>query len=379
MNKVLTVIQILPALNSGGVERGTTEIANALVNAGHRSIVISAGGRLVEQLVNEGTTHIILPIGEKRLSTLKYIWQLRRIFREMEPDIIHLRSRLPAWIAYLAWRKLPVAHRPHIVTTVHGPYSVNKYSAIMTIGERVIAVSNMIKSYILENYPDIHSNKINVIHRGIDPQRYSTQYRPSERWLSDWKNDYPQLANKFVLTLPARITAWKGQDDFISCIALLKSKGIDVHGLIVGETHPRKQGFLAVLQQRITELNLQSDITFTGHRNDLQNILTISNIVFSLAKEPEAFGRTTIEALSMGIPVIGYNHGGVAEQLDALFPEGKVAVGDIQAVVDKVIAWQHTIPSVGVEHPFTLQMMCQNTLQIYQDLASKSNRSYGAP
>ncbi|MFT7413672.1 MAG: glycosyltransferase involved in cell wall biosynthesis, partial [Methylophagaceae bacterium] len=188
MNKTLTVIQILPALNSGGVERGTTEIANALVIAGHRSIVISAGGRLVEQLENEGTTHITLPIGEKRLSTLKYIWQLRKLFREVQPDIIHLRSRLPAWVAYLAWRKLPVTNRPHIVTTVHGPYSVNKYSAIMTIGERVIAVSNMIKGYIAKNYQGINPDNIQVIHRGIDPQRYSSQYRPSDNWLTEWKN-----------------------------------------------------------------------------------------------------------------------------------------------------------------------------------------------
>ncbi|HEC59451.1 MAG TPA: glycosyltransferase [Methylophaga sp.] len=371
MNKTLTVIQILPALNSGGVERGTTEIANALVKAGHRSIVISAGGRLVEQLENEGTTHITLPIGEKRLSTLKYIWKMRKIIRDIQPDIIHLRSRLPAWIAYLAWKKLPVAHRPHIVTTVHGPYSVNKYSAIMTIGEQVIAVSNMIKNYILDNYQGINPNKIHVIHRGIDPQRYSNEYRPSDAWLTQWQQDYPQLTNQFVMTLPARITGWKGQDDFISCIHRLKSQGIKVQGLIVGETHPRKQAFLAVLKQRIKELDLENEIIFTGHRSDLQNILAVSNIVFSLAKQPEAFGRTTIEALSMGIPVIGYDHGGVAEQLDTLFPEGKVPVEDIQAVVDKVIAWQHTMPSVGTDHPFTLQIMCQKTLEIYQELANK--------
>jgi glycosyltransferase involved in cell wall biosynthesis len=368
MNKVLTVIQILPALNSGGVERGTTEIANALVKAGHRSIVISAGGRLVEQLESEGTTHITLPIGEKRLSTLKYIWQMRKVFRDIQPDIIHLRSRLPAWIAYLAWRKLPASNRPHIVTTVHGPYSVNKYSAIMTIGECVIAVSNMIKDYINENYQGVNPNNIHVIHRGIDPQRYNAEYRPNSAWLTQWQQDFPQLKNTFVMTLPARITSWKGQDDFISCIHILKAKGIKVHGLIVGETHPRKQAFLTLLRQRIQKLNLEHNITFTGHRNDLQNIMTISNIVFSLAKQPEAFGRTTIEALSMGIPVIGYNHGGVAEQLDTLFPEGKVAVGDIQAVVDKVIAWQDLMPSVGTEHPFTLQVMCQKTLQIYQEL-----------
>jgi len=371
MNKTLTVIQILPALNSGGVERGTTEIANALVNAGHRSIVISAGGRLVGQLENEGTTHITLPIGEKRLSTLKYIWQLRKIFREIQPDIIHLRSRLPAWIAYLAWRKLPVANRPQIITTVHGPYSVNKYSAIMTIGESVIAVSNMIKTYITKNYQHVATDNITVIHRGIDPYRYAPHYQPSTEWLSQWHKDFPQLANKLVITLPARITAWKGQDDLITCIDILKSKGIPVHGLIVGETHPRKQSFLTTLKNRISELGLKNDITFTGHRSDLQDILASSNIVLSLATQPEAFGRTTIEALSMGIPVIGYNHGGVAEQLEICFPEGQVAVGDIQAVAHKIISWQHVTPPVNTQHPFTLQNMCQQTLNIYQNLCKE--------
>jgi len=371
MTKTLTVIQLLPALNSGGVERGTTEIAHALVEAGHVSIVISAGGRLVDKLEQEGSTHITLPIGEKKLATLKYIWQLRKLFREIQPDIIHLRSRLPAWIAYLAWKKLPKDKRPHIVTTVHGPYSVNKYSAIMTIGERVIAVSNMIKDYITSNYPSTDANNITVIHRGIDPSQYTYDYKPEQSWLNQWQLDFPQLKDKIIITLPARITAWKGQDDFISIIEQLKAKGINVHGLIVGETHPRKQPFLITLKQRIAELNLDSDITFTGHRSDLQNVLAISNIVLSLAKQPEAFGRTTIEALSMGIPVIGYDHGGVAEQLAALFPEGKVAIGDTDSITKKISVWQRTMPMVSNEaHPFTLQSLCQKTLTIYQEICS---------
>lgn len=368
MTKTLTVIQILPELNSGGVERGTTEIANALVRAGHRSFVISAGGRLVIQLEREGTTHITLPVGVKRLSTLRYIWQLRKIFREIKPDIIHLRSRLPAWIAYLAWRKLPANQRPHIVTTVHGPYSVNRYSAIMTIGERVIAVSNMIKDYITQSYPKVAADKITVIHRGIDPELYALNYKPSNEWLAQWQKDFPQLENKMVITLPARITAWKGQEDFITCIQSLKSKGLIVHGLIVGEVHPRKQAFLSLLKNRIADLGLDDDITFTGHRSDLQNVLASSHIVLSLAKMPEAFGRTTIEALSMGVPVIGYNHGGVAEQLAITFPDGQVPVGDMQAVVNKIISWQKNMPAVNTQHPFTLQLMCEQTLQIYQEL-----------
>lgn len=371
MKRKLKVIQLLPALNSGGVERGTTEIARALVNSGHESYVISAGGRLVAQLENEGSHHITLPIGEKRLSTLKYIWQLRKIMKDIKPDIIHLRSRLPAWIAFLAWRKLPVKSRPHIITTVHGPYSVNRYSAIMTAGERVIAVSNMIKTYISDNYPKVDIDKVEVIHRGVDTEQYHPNYTPSTEWKEKWLADYPQLKNTLVLTLPARITAWKGQHDFIRCIEKLVKRNINVQGVIVGETHPRKQGFLAELQQTIAERNLANHITFTGHRSDIQNILSVSDIVFSLAKEPEAFGRTTIEALSMNIPVIGYNHGGVAEQLEAMLPEGLIDVDNIDAAVEKVITWQQSPPIIQQSHPFKLKNMCEKTLMIYQSVTEE--------
>jgi len=373
MTKQLTVIQLLPALNSGGVERGTTEIAHALVKAGHRSIVISAGGRLVEQLEREGTEHITLPIGEKHLSTFKYIWQLRKIFREIKPDIIHLRSRLPAWMGYLAWKKLPKTNRPHVVTTVHGPYSVNWYSAVMTKGERVIAVSEMIKGYITHNYPKVNANNITVIHRGVDTDRYNQDYRADSSWQEQWQKDFPQLTGKLVLTLPARITAWKGQDDFINCIRALKEKGLSIHGLIVGETHPRKQDYLTKLTDRVAELGLNNEVTFTGHRSDIQNILSVSDLVFSLAKQPEAFGRTTIEALSMGIPVIGYNHGGVAEQLNTLLPEGLVEVNDVNSVINKVVAWQQSPPTVAIEHPFTLHNLCDKTLSVYDALCSSDN------
>jgi glycosyltransferase involved in cell wall biosynthesis len=369
MSKQLTVIQILPALDSGGVERGTLEIAHALVQAGHRSIVVSAGGRLVEQLKQQGSEHITLPIGEKRLSTLKYIRPLRTILKDIKPDIIHLRSRLPAWIAYFAWRKLPKQKRPHLVTTVHGPYSINRYSAIMTIGERVIAVSEMIKGYIQDHYSNVEHSAIEVIHRGIDTTHYNSSYQVDNTWLQQWNSDYPQLKNKWILTLPARITAWKGQEDFVSCIQQLKAQGLNVHGLIVGEAHPKKQSFLRSLKQHITELHLTHDITFTGHRSDIQNVIAASDIVFSLAKKPEAFGRTTIEALSMGIPVIGYNHGGVAEQLEVLLPEGLVEVNDINSVVKKVLSWQDNTPIVRTkDHPFTLQKMCEKTLNIYTTL-----------
>lgn len=159
----LTVVQLLPALHSGGVERSTLEIASALVAAGHRAIVVSAGGRLVEPLLASGAEHLTLDIGRKSLLTLRHVLTLRNLFNEVGADIVHARSRLPAWLGLYAVRNLPAATRPHWVTTVHGLNSPGRYSAVMTSGERVICVSNSVREFVLTHYPSVPAERLQVI------------------------------------------------------------------------------------------------------------------------------------------------------------------------------------------------------------------------
>ena len=148
----MKVMQLLPELNSGGVERGTLEIARALVSQGHQSLVVSNGGRLVAQLEAEGSTHLTLPVHKKSLSSLWQIRPLRRLIMQYQPDIVHVRSRVPAWLTHFALRGIPASQRPHLISTVHGFYSVNRYSEIMTQAEKVIAVSDSVVQYITEHY-----------------------------------------------------------------------------------------------------------------------------------------------------------------------------------------------------------------------------------
>mgnify|MGYP006102156245 CR=1 FL=1 len=361
----MKVIQILPELNAGGVERGTLEVGKYLTDQGHESIVISNGGRLVEQLETEGSRHITLPVHQKRLSSLKQVKVLRKLFEDEKPDILHLRSRLPAWLAYLAWRKMDPTTRPRLVTTVHGFNSVNRYSKIMTCGERVICVSNSVKAYICDNYPDVPIEKIILIHRGIDPCEYHPKFKPSSEWQGNWYAKHPETKAKKLLTLPGRITRLKGHTDFLQVIAALKDHG--VHGIIAGGADPKKQDYLDEVKAKVTELGLDAHITFTGHRSDLKEILSISSIVFSLTQQPESFGRTTLEALSLSIPVIGYQHGGVGEILNELFPEGKVEMGDTKSIIRLINQWAASdlAPTPSKETPFTLQSMLESTLQAY--------------
>jgi glycosyltransferase involved in cell wall biosynthesis len=367
-DRPITVLQMLPALNSGGVERGTLEVGRHLVTHGHRSLVMSAGGRMVRQLECEGSHHYGWEVGRKSLWSLRLVRPLRRLLLEQQVDILHLRSRMPAWIGYLAWRGMDPARRPHLVTTVHGPYSVNRYGAVMTRGERVIVISEMIRDYVLRNYPATDAGKLRLIPRGVDPAAYPRGYTPPTDWLERWYREFPHTRGKRLLTLPARVTRWKGQDDFIGLMARLCSQRADCHGLIVGDADPRRQGYFDGLRAKVGQLGLDDRISFAGHRGDLREIMAISDLVLSLSREPEAFGRVTLEALSLGRPVIAYDHGGVHEQLAAMLPEGAVPVGDVVAAADKALAWLQQPPGVDAANPFTLERMLRATLDVYEEL-----------
>lgn len=360
----LTVLQVLPALEMGGAEQGAIEVAGELERRGHRALVISGGGALTAQL--GAARHYAWPIGKKSPFTLLLARRLRRLLVEEGVDILHARSRLPAWVAWVAWRGLPVTSRPTFITTVHGPYTVNGYSAIMTKGERVIAVSEFIRDYIQDNYPGVGPQKIAVVPRGVDPQRFPAGFVPARDWLEQWRAAHPQLQGKTLVTLPARITRWKGQEDFICVIRALKQAGLNIHGLSAGGVHPRRRRFHRALRRMAATQNLGDDITFLSHRDDLREVLAISDIVLSLAKEPEAFGRTALEALSLGRPVVAYDHGGAREVLRELQPEGLAPLGDVAAVARKVQAFLKTAPVIAPNRTFTLKRMLDKTLALYE-------------
>ncbi len=366
----LTVLQVLPAMESGGVERGTLEVSDALVAAGHRSIVLSGGGQLVSRLTGRGGEHITWPIGKKSLATLRWVRRLRELLIDEQVDIVHARSRVPAWITYLAWKSMDPASRPRFVTTVHGLYSVGRYSSVMVRGERVIAVSETARRYITDNYPKVDPERVVVIPRGVDAKMFPYGYRPPHSWSQRWFTEHPYLLDRLVLTLPGRLTRLKGHEDFVELIAAMIAKGVPVHGIIVGGEDPRKKDYVESLRRRIAKLGIVEHISFIGQRMDIRDIYASSNIVFSLSRQPESFGRTVLEALSMGVPVIGYDHGGVGEVLNRIFPDGCVVPGHSELLIAKTqdfLGRTRTVPDVN---PFTLDSMLSRTLAVYEQLAA---------
>ena len=363
----LKVVQVLPALDGGGVEQGTVEIARALVAAGHESVVVSRGGRLASVIEDEGSRHVAWDIGRKRPTMLAEVGRFRRWLANERPHVVHARSRMPAWVAWLAWRRMPPATRPRFVTTIHGLYSVGRYSAVMTRGERVIAVSETARRYALENYPRLQAERVKLIYRGVDRGRFCRGFSPSDDWRARWADAYPGLRDRPLVVLPGRITRLKGHLDFAAAIEQLRGRASDAVGVVVGGADLKHRAYHAEVARRAPHL------VFTGHRTDVREIMAQAAAVVSLSTHPESFGRTVLEALSLGTPVIAYDHGGVGEILSAAYPEGRVAVGDRGAVADRlgaVLADPGAARRAIRDHDFDVERMCAETLALYGELAA---------
>jgi glycosyltransferase involved in cell wall biosynthesis len=367
------VLQVLPALEGGGVERGTLEIARALVEAGHESHVLSAGGRLVPELEAGGSRHHQRDLGRKSPLTARHIWPLRRWLGSESFDLVHARSRMPAWITWLALRGMPENRRPAFVTTVHGLHSVSRYSAIMTRGQRVIVVSASVQEYVNRHYPECEPDRIRLIHRGIDPAEFPHGYRPGGTWLDAWFSDYPQLRDRPVLTLAGRLTRLKNHAALLDILERLIAQGSNACAVIAGGEDPRRRQYAAELRRAIADRGLAERVVCTGHRSDIREIYAVSDVVLSLSSKPESFGRSVLEPLSMGIPVVGFAHGGVGEILGSLFPAGAVPPGDIDgavAAINRVLQGEAGEPAPN--DTFLLSRMCEQTLAVYRELVPYS-------
>jgi glycosyltransferase involved in cell wall biosynthesis len=370
MGRRLTVVQLLPALDSGGVERSTLEIADALVQAGHRAIVVSAGGRLLPVLQSGGAEHLTLAIGRKSLLSLRHVPKLQRLFADERVDIVHARSRLPAWLAVLALRRMSASTRPHFVTTVHGLNSPSRYSRVMATGERVICVSGTVREYVRRHYPDIDPAALQVIPRGIDPAEFpSASITEGLTERAQISAQWPALSgNGPLLLMPGRGTRLKGHADALQLLHGLHQAGIDARLWLAGARQSGRSAYVTEIERQARALGVEAALALTPPTAAIARAYAASDLVLQLSRKPEAFGRTVLEALSVGRPVVGWAHGGVGELLQQWQPQGRVEPFDAQALLQRTRALLAARPA-AVTIPNGLRAMQQATLTLYEQLA----------
>ena len=369
MPRPLTAAQRLPARESGGVERSSLEIADALVRAGHRAIVVSAGGRLVPTLRGLGAEHVALDIGRKSPLVLRHVPALRRLFADQRVDIVHARSRLPAWMGWRALAGMPRQARPRFVTTVHGLNSPSRYSAVMARGERVICVSRTVRDYVLAHYPKTDPLRLRLVPRGIDPADFPRTPGPDREARAAIAAQHGVLGGDGpLLLLPGRGTRLKGHADALALLAGLRAGGLDARLWMPGAREPGRERYVAELEREAARLGILDALAITPPTSAIASAYAASDLVLQLSRKPEAFGRTVIEALACGRPVLGWEHGGSGELLRELLPAGAVAPFDAPALALAARTLLARAPALPDTIPYTLQAMQDATLSVYDEL-----------
>lgn len=358
----MKVVQLLPELNEGGVERGVVELSRELVKYSIESVVISNGGKLVSQIEKDKALHVKLNVCSKNILLAPFrIYQLRSILKKIKPDILHVRSRVPAWLVYFANKSLKIK----VVSTVHGFNSVNRYSKIMQASDEVICVSSAIKEYIVKNY-HTDENKITIIPRGVDLYKFNED-NIDLAFIKKFKNRF-NLENSLIVISVGRITQLKDYETFIDAIKIVIDKIPQTKALIVGGVRADKQNYYYELIEKVKNLGLMSKVKFALSQDKMPEIYALSDVVVSTSKKPEAFGRSVAEALSLNTPVVATNHGGVLDIIE----DGKngyfVPVKNPELLAQKIIEASelsfdgHTY----IEKKFSLEQMVKKTIQVYQ-------------
>lgn len=360
----MKIVQILPELNEGGVERGVVELSREYTKKGIDSFVISAGGKLENQINIDGGKHIKFDVCSKNIFTFfPRVLKLKKILKDLNPDIIHVRSRVPAWLVYFANKSLKIK----IVSTVHGFNSVSSYSKIMTNSDAVICVSNSIKDYIQKHY-NTPSEKITIIPRGIDLDLFNTKNINND-FIKKFKDEF-NLNDNFIISSVGRVTQLKDYETFIKAISHVKKEIPNVKALIVGGVRSDKEEYLSSLKKLITELDLSENIIFTGSQSKIAEIYALSDVVVSSSKKPESFGRAVAESIALNTPVVATNHGGVKdiiiENKNGFFFE----VGDDKELSKKIIK-SKKLSFDGynyISNNFSLENMLDKTIIVYKGI-----------
>ena len=380
-NQQKCVVQVLPALNSGGVERGTLEIAEYLVTKGWKSVVISSGGRLEQRLVRQGSLHINLPSHTKNpLHWFNLKAQYEKLFIQEKPDIVHVRSRVPAWTAGTVAQKMKIP----LVSTIHGSYLAGSmlkklYNNASIKADKVIAISNYVKDNILRVHPD-KSSLIEVIHRGADINLFNPEKIAKSRIIQ--MSEIFQLPDdKKIIMMPARPSGWKGHEILIRAFSKINNENLIC--VMPGSDDGGK--FVLNLRNLAKKNNVLGKIVFLPFLDDLPAAYMLADVVVVPSLKPEPFGRVLIEAQAMGRPVVAFNHGGASESVinekTGLLVEPK-NVKELGVAIEKLVTIplnkRNKMASASREHivnNFTLDKMRSETLKLYNKILMNNSNN----
>ena len=376
------VLQVLPALVTGGVERGAVDLAAALAARGWGSFIASSGGPMAREVDRAGARHIELPLASKNPIVMRAnVARLAAAIREHGIDIVHARSRAPAWSARAAAERTGA----RFVTTFHNAYGARtslkrRYNSVMAAGERVIAISEFVARHAIETY-GIAPERIRVVPRGIDTERFDPERIKPDRMI-DLARQWGLPDGHPVVMLPGRMTRWKGHEVLIEALRRLGRR--ELRCLIVGGGGER---YRAALEARLRRDPSPSAVGFVDECRDMAAAYMLADVVVSASTDPEGFGRVIVEAQAMGRPVIATAHGGALETVRPGETGWLVPPGDPGALAAAIAEALDLAPEARFELArraeahvranFTVERMTGQTIAIYEELLGIGARALG--
>jgi len=375
----MKILQVIPSLVAGGAEQAVVDINAALVRRGAQSFVASSGGSRVAAIEQAGGTHYTLPAASKNpLTIIANARQLAAIIRAQGIDLIHARSRAPAWSAWMAARWTGC----HFVTTFHAAYAYSNglkkaYNRVMTQGKRIIAISDFIAAHIRNHY-DVPPERVVTIHRGIDLTRFARERVPPEN-IAALRSLWQIAPEQRVILLPARLSRIKGQDVLLAALRLLAEQGAltSIKAIIIGADQGRV-GYVQELMEQIMVGPLRDHVVLADHCQDMPAAYALADVVVAPSRVPEGFGRVPVEAQAMGVPVIATDLGATRETVLPnitgwlIPPDDPVALAEkIEQVLalsaeERTNLARHAI--IHARNNFDLVQMAAATLAVYQQV-----------
>lgn len=376
------VLQVVPNLDTGGVEQTTLDMADAIVKAGGRAIVASKGGRMEGQLKAAGAIFIPLPVHSKNpLKQLKNYFRLKKIIRAFKVDIVHVRSRAPALAAISAARAMKIKS----LATYHGIYKAKGrlkrwYNSWMVRGDVTIANSEFTRRHVLSHYR-VDADKVITVPRGVDMHRFDPARVTPEQVAAlraAWNLQPDDTRPLFVLA--GRLTRWKGHELILEALHRLRQRGITGLRVVFAGDSQGRTDYERHLKGLIDTYSLNDQVFLVGHCADMPAAFSLCDFALAPSIEPEAFGRTAVEPQAMGRPVLAANHGATSETILDEETGWLIAPGDVEAWADAIEralnmpeADRAAMGARGMAHVqahFTLEAMCAATLDIYRRLLS---------
>lgn len=369
----MMVMHLLSSLRHDDDERGIYALSHALHKQGHRSIIVAGDDDhpLIQRLEQDGNGYEVLAMPKKSWLALRQIWRLHKLITKHRPDIIHIHSRVPAWILHFALKKL--THRPKVVASVYGFYALNHYSRALFFADVVISSSKSIDDYLKKHQAMLEpAPPITCIRRGVDTRHYPYRHKASVHWLQHVFAEFPELEKKQWLIFPTPIATAQGQEWVIDILGNLQDEFPRLHVVIMDTPFlEESESNLAYedFYQRVASLGLLDKISFIGKTpTDLKDWLSSAHIVLALADSPESIGMTVLKALHLGTPVIGWDKGAYHDILSTLYPKGLVCTISAKALCERIKTQLTTKIRPDISYEYEIDTMVCETLTLYKSL-----------